>query len=195
MGEGPEARLVAAGNFEFGEAKLAAAWDGLGWSSLSFPGTDLRIEFPGKGPLPAMATLESTPNPMLFLGGEFSVSLPQDGCDSFAGLESAEWSCFGGEPDEAVSAMLALDEPGDPRVLVGGAFYQMGGEASPGLAILHACPTCAPDCDSSGSLDASDFVCFTALFNAGDAAADCDANLTLDLFDFLCFVNTFNEGC
>jgi hypothetical protein len=54
---------------------------------------------------------------------------------------------------------------------------------------------CYADCDGSGSLDVSDYLCFINLFEAGGAGADCDASSELDLFDFLCYVNSFEAGC
>jgi hypothetical protein len=36
---------------------------------------------------------------------------------------------------------------------------------------------------------------FTNLFNANNPKADCDTNGTFDLFDFLCFQNEFAKGC
>jgi hypothetical protein len=54
---------------------------------------------------------------------------------------------------------------------------------------------CYPDCDSSGSLDFFDFLCFQNAFAAGDPYADCDGSGTLDFFDFLCFQDEFAKGC
>jgi len=54
---------------------------------------------------------------------------------------------------------------------------------------------CYPDCDSSGTLDFFDFLCFQNAFAAGDPYADCDGSTTLDFFDFLCFQDEFALGC
>ena len=54
---------------------------------------------------------------------------------------------------------------------------------------------CYADCDSSGSLDFFDFLCFQNAFAAGDPYADCDTSGSLDFFDFLCFQNAFAAGC
>ena len=54
---------------------------------------------------------------------------------------------------------------------------------------------CYGDCDSSGSLDFFDFLCFQNEFAAGTAYADCDRSGSHDFFDFLCFQNGFAAGC
>jgi glucose/arabinose dehydrogenase len=55
--------------------------------------------------------------------------------------------------------------------------------------------TCGADCDGNGVLDAGDFACFQAAFDAGGETADCNGDGQHDLFDFLCFINLFNAGC
>ena len=55
--------------------------------------------------------------------------------------------------------------------------------------------SCYPDCDSSGSLDFFDFLCFQNAFANGEPYADCDNSGTHDFFDFLCFQNQFAFGC
>lgn len=56
-------------------------------------------------------------------------------------------------------------------------------------------PQCPADCDSSGTLEPSDFMCFIDEFNAGSPNADCDQSGLLDFFDLLCFVNEYFAGC
>lgn len=60
-------------------------------------------------------------------------------------------------------------------------------------------PTCAElcyaDCDGSGALDLFDFLCYQALFAAGDALADCSQEGEVTFFDFLCFADAFGRGC
>jgi hypothetical protein len=55
--------------------------------------------------------------------------------------------------------------------------------------------SCAADCDADGRLDILDFVCFQALFQAGDPGADCDGDGALDILDFVCFQVAFQAGC
>ena len=64
-----------------------------------------------------------------------------------------------------------------------------------GNGLPDECETCYADCDSSGTLDFFDFLCFQDEFSLGSAYADCDSSGTLDFFDFLCFQNAFNTGC
>lgn len=54
---------------------------------------------------------------------------------------------------------------------------------------------CRPDLDGDGDLTLFDFLTFSNLFDAGDAAADFDGDGDLTLFDFLAFSNEFDAGC
>jgi hypothetical protein len=55
--------------------------------------------------------------------------------------------------------------------------------------------SCYADCDTSGSLDIFDFLCFQDAFVMMDPYADCDGNSAFDIFDFLCFQDAFVTGC
>jgi hypothetical protein len=54
---------------------------------------------------------------------------------------------------------------------------------------------CYPDCDSSGSLNIDDFICFQTFFAIGDPYADCDSSGSLNIDDFICFQTFFALGC
>jgi hypothetical protein len=60
---------------------------------------------------------------------------------------------------------------------------------------------CYANCDGSTTapiLNISDFVCFQALFAAGDSRANCDGSTTpptLNVNDFVCFQTAFAAGC
>ena len=54
---------------------------------------------------------------------------------------------------------------------------------------------CPADCDSSGSLDVFDFLCFQTEFANHTAYADCEADGDWDVFDFLCFQGLYADGC
>jgi hypothetical protein len=54
---------------------------------------------------------------------------------------------------------------------------------------------CVADCDTSGSLDIEDFICFQTYFATGALAADCDADGVLLIDDFICFQTAFVLGC
>jgi hypothetical protein len=54
---------------------------------------------------------------------------------------------------------------------------------------------CYPDCDSSGTLDIDDFICFQTFFAIGDPYADCEGDGDLDIDDFICFQTFFAIGC
>jgi len=54
---------------------------------------------------------------------------------------------------------------------------------------------CYADCDTNGTLDIFDFLCFQDAFVQGDPYAECDGNMVFDIFDFLCFQDAFVTGC
>ncbi len=54
---------------------------------------------------------------------------------------------------------------------------------------------CPPDCDSSGTLNIDDFICFQTRYAIGDPSADCDASGGLNIDDFICFQTAFAIGC
>lgn len=62
-----------------------------------------------------------------------------------------------------------------------------------GLALARL--SCPADCNKDGTLDILDFVCFVALFQAGDPAADCNDDGAFTILDFICFQALFMEGC
>jgi probable HAF family extracellular repeat protein len=62
------------------------------------------------------------------------------------------------------------------------------------VAFLGSEP-CYADCDSSGSLDIDDFICYQTLFATGDFNADCDGDKHIDIDDFICFQTAFGAGC
>ena len=70
-----------------------------------------------------------------------------------------------------------------------------GGFVKTDPTLYPSYPDCYADCDSSGSLDLFDFLCFTNAFNVNSFVADCDHDSAYTLFDFLCFTNAFNAGC
>ena len=54
---------------------------------------------------------------------------------------------------------------------------------------------CYPDCNGDGSLNLSDFGCFTTRFALGEAYADCNGDGVRNLADFGCFTTKFALGC
>ena len=55
--------------------------------------------------------------------------------------------------------------------------------------------TCPGDCNEDGVRNILDFVCFQALFVAGDPGADCDGNGVFNILDFVCFQQAFVAPC
>ena len=56
-------------------------------------------------------------------------------------------------------------------------------------------PTCPPDLNGDGVVDADDFFLFLQLFAAGDMRADFNNDGVIDADDFFVFLNAFAAGC
>ena len=69
------------------------------------------------------------------------------------------------------------------RELVGELHYSVGG------------PSCPPDLNGDGVVDADDFFLFLSLFAAGDLRADFNNDGVIDADDFFSFLNAFAAGC
>ncbi len=54
---------------------------------------------------------------------------------------------------------------------------------------------CYPDCDSTGTLNVNDYICFQTKFALGEPYADCDGNGVLNVNDYICFQTKFALGC
>jgi hypothetical protein len=133
----------------------------------------------------------------LYAGGNFD---PEEGAaaSGIARWDGTSWSPLGEGISTGmygvVRAMATFDDGLGAALFAGGEFTVAGGLEVGNIA-RWGCPTCYADCNTDGSLDFFDFVCFINLFNTADPRADCDDSGGLDLFDFLCFVNAFNQGC
>ncbi len=56
-------------------------------------------------------------------------------------------------------------------------------------------PSCPPDLNGDGVVDADDFFLFLSLFADGDPIADFNADGVIDADDFFAFLSAFAEGC
>ena len=54
---------------------------------------------------------------------------------------------------------------------------------------------CYADCDSSGTLNIFDYICFGNEYAASTSYADCDGNGSLNIFDYICYGNAYAAGC
>ncbi len=70
-----------------------------------------------------------------------------------------------------------------PRCFAGTINYNIGG------------PTCRPDLNGDGVVDADDFFLFLQLFASGDPRADFNNDGVIDADDFFLFLNAFALGC
>ncbi len=55
--------------------------------------------------------------------------------------------------------------------------------------------SCYPDCDTTGTLNVNDYICFQTRFALGDPYADCDNNGVRNVNDYICFQTKFAIGC
>ncbi|MCA9277686.1 MAG: VCBS repeat-containing protein [Phycisphaeraceae bacterium] len=65
----------------------------------------------------------------------------------------------------------------------------------PNPKIVIDLPICYADCDSSGTLNIFDYICFGNAYSTNDPRADCDQNGVLNIFDYICFGNAYAAGC
>ncbi len=114
-------------------------------------------------------------------GGAFSSS-------SFNQLNSG-----GDAAPDGTRTAIGLD-PDQPAPIPPAAFKvdYIDGQGGSRLIVVDACYA---DCDSSGTLNIDDFICFQTLFALGDPYADCDASGGLNIDDFVCFQTLFAIGC
>ncbi len=63
------------------------------------------------------------------------------------------------------------------------------------LETVDVGPTCPPDLNGDGVVDADDFFLFLSLFAAGDMRADFNNDGVIDADDFFSFLNAFAAGC
>jgi hypothetical protein len=86
---------------------------------------------------------------------------------------------------------------GDPTLFY---IFQMWDAGADSIGLVA--DTCYANCDTSLNpipfLNINDFICFQALFAAGDAYANCDGSTAppvLTVNDFICFQTKFAAGC
>ncbi len=76
-----------------------------------------------------------------------------------------------------------------------GNFTQQSNDVSFVLSEGSAAPTCPPDLNGDGVVDADDFFLFLQLFAAGDPRADFNNDGVIDADDFFAFLSAFAAGC
>ncbi len=157
--------------------------DGNVWSPM--PYADAKIT--------SLAAFDDGTGPALYAGGEFN-TIGGVTAARIARWRGGTWSGLGGPTEGTVKSMAVFHLP-SPSLWVGGAFSVMGGTSSVNLARWVGCPSCYPDCDSSGTLTSADFGCFQARFAAHQPYADCNADRQLTISDFGCFQSAFVTGC
>lgn len=171
--------LYLSGNFEFEPGKVIRflRWDGANYHEIDITGAVVD----------AIGVLS---NGDVVVGGDF---------DSIGGVQAAScarwdgqsWHEFAGGVDGSVNSVAVL--PND-SVAIGGGFSHVGGLYSPRFAIV-GCTDCYADCDSSGTLDFFDLMCFQDAFVTQQPQADCDKDGEISVIDFVCFLSHFDGGC
>ncbi|MCC5785745.1 MAG: dockerin type I repeat-containing protein [Phycisphaerales bacterium] len=74
-------------------------------------------------------------------------------------------------------------------------FFSSTGMAGLRIMVDAAGPTCPPDLNGDGVVDADDFFLFLQLFADGDLRADFNNDGVIDADDFFEFLNAFAQGC
>ncbi|MCA9278512.1 MAG: hypothetical protein H6815_07615 [Phycisphaeraceae bacterium] len=54
---------------------------------------------------------------------------------------------------------------------------------------------CYADCDTSGTLNIFDYICYGNEYASGTSYADCDGSGSLNIFDYICYGNEYAAGC
>ncbi|MCA9278036.1 MAG: hypothetical protein H6815_04520 [Phycisphaeraceae bacterium] len=176
-------RLVGPGFFDWETAK----WDGSTWNAVG-------QQSGGRGT--ALAVFDDGTGPALYQAGT-----AQPNVGYISRLENGTWVPLLGGVNSAIPSISG----GFPSVFglgahstglyIMGNFAEIGGLSATGIARYEACDTCYADCDSSGSLNIFDYICFGNEYVAGTSYADCDGSGSLNVFDYICFGNAYAAGC
>jgi len=94
-----------------------------------------------------------------------------------------------------LAGLYALTYLPDGSFAPNGPIVDSGGVAPTEIAVWAGGASCPADCNEDGALTIQDFVCFQALFVAGDEAADVNGDGTLSVLDFIGFQTLFQSGC
>jgi hypothetical protein len=123
------------------------------------------------------------------VAGAFT-TLPGEGFDSGGdSVPDGTLSVEGVDPDPAVPvppASFLVDYIDTQNPALGGG----------GRIIISS--GCYADCDGTGGLTASDFICFLTRYVLGHPYANCDGSTGSPLLtanDFVCFINSYRNGC
>ncbi len=115
----------------------------------------------------------------------------------FTGAGDPLWTCQVGTPSADYVYAMVPDGVGGAFVAgeTSGDFGATGAGYSDAWIGRFRDNSCYMDCDASGGLAFSDFVCFQTRFALGDPYADCDGSGVRDVGDFVCFQTRFALGC
>ncbi len=115
--------------------------------------------------------------------------------DPETGAEMNRGVVGGGPLESAWARFMALD--GADSLRIGGRLYHVntGAVGMPVIRFAALSGGCYADCDGSGVLNVSDFICFQTKFAQGDPYADCDGNGQRNVNDYICFQTGFALGC
>ncbi len=196
-GGGPELSVFGAFSSIGGQPiRLFARWDGVQWSGVGSVSSTLYAVGFVDGPQD-LTWVQAPGAPVMVACASASFQFTSGGSTYTQAVawNGSAWSGSGLPVGVPVRALLAVNDPLDPRVLVGGDFVDVGGVVSPGIAEWHVCGPCYPDCNGRGGLTIADFGCFQTKFVAGDPYADCNGVGGLTIADFGCFQTKFVAGC
>ena len=172
-----------------GQVFNVAKWDGTSWTGVG--------QFTS-GRVTDLAVFDDGSGPALYATGTAFFEV-----EYFAKLVNNQWvpalgGVFGPPTNgnfPSAFGLLAWED----KLFVGGNFTRVGGDllTSRGIAAIQGCatPSCPPDLNGDGVIDADDFFLFLQLFADGDTRADFNNDGVIDADDFFAFLNAFATGC
>ncbi|HZW09277.1 MAG TPA: GC-type dockerin domain-anchored protein, partial [Phycisphaerales bacterium] len=183
LGNGP--RLYAAGEFDGGSGapRNIAEWDGDAWRPLA-DGLPHAVR--------ALAVIETAHGTRLAAAtGGFAGDEPDERVHLWDG---SGWSEFGATAN-GPAAGIAQGAHEDGAVYIVGAFTEVGGVPSEGIARWGCLEGCAADFNGDNVVDSRDFIAYLDVWATGHPDADMDGNGLVDSRDFIAFLNAWSAGC
>jgi len=187
-GTGPA--LYAAGAFDTaggGPAKRVAKWDGAAWSAVGGTGSW------GIGStVRSLTVFDEGDGPVLLAGGDFLIA---DGISAqrLASWDGAQWTEAFGGADSKVSALAGSTAATETQLLIGGAFSQIGAQASNATGEWIGCATAGivGDLNNDGTVDTADLGSLIASFGTSDPTADINGDGIVDTADLGLLIANF----
>jgi hypothetical protein len=183
LGDGE--KLYAGGNFDGIDTALnnVAVWDGASWGPL------------GDGlprPVNALSVIELEGEARLVAASEAGGD--EQAQETIYVWDGGAWKGIGALANGSVRGVAGVPHEGDAVYIVG-AFTEVGGVPSEGIARWGCMEACTADFNGDGEVDSRDFIVYLNVWAARDPAADLDGNGVVDSRDFIGFLDAWAAGC